>query len=124
MSVHPKALGDPDIAAAVDRAIGRLRYGTVLLNMFPYYSACFMVAAWGAFPGHTIYDVQSGTGTTFNSIMLERPEKSVVQVPFKTLDPFTVRSKLALAFCKRVAEFEAAPTWWNLPGLILTALQG
>ena len=121
--VHPKSLRDPDIAAAVDRAIGRLRYGTVLVNMWPYYSAYFMTAPWGAFPGHTIYDIQSGTGKTFNFLMLERPEKSVVRAPFKRLDPFTVRSKRALEFCKKVAEFEAAPSWRNLPGLILTALQ-
>jgi hypothetical protein len=121
--VHPKSLGDPEIAAAVDRAIERLRYGTVLVNMWPYYSAYFMTATWGAFPGHTVYNIQSGSGKTFNSLMLERPEKSVVRAPFKRLDPFTVRSKRALEFSKKLAEFEAAPSWRNLPGFIFTALR-
>ncbi len=121
--VHPKSLRDPDIAAAVDRAIAGLRYGTVSLNILAYYSAYFMVAPWGAFPGHDIYGIQSGIGKTFNFLMLKRSEKSVVRAQFRRLDPITVKSKRALEFSRKLAEFEASGSWWRMPGLIWTALR-
>jgi hypothetical protein len=121
--VHPKSLKDPDIAAAVDRAIAGLRYGTVSLNILAYYSAYFMVAPWGAFPGHDIYDIQSGTGKTFNFLMLKRSEKSVVRAPFRRLDPLTVKSKRALEFSRKLAEFETSGSWWGMPGLIWNVLR-
>ncbi|HSG15540.1 MAG TPA: aldehyde dehydrogenase family protein [Anaerolineae bacterium] len=121
--VHPKSLADPEIAAAIDRAIARLNYGTVSLNMLAYYSAYFMTAPWGAFPGSDIYDIQSGAGKTFNFLMFSYPQKSVSRAPFKRLDPLTVVSKGALEFSRKLAKFEAGPSWRRLPGLVLTALR-
>ncbi|MFC1505290.1 aldehyde dehydrogenase family protein [Thermodesulfobacteriota bacterium] len=48
--VHPKSLKDPLILKAVDQAVANLRYGTVAINMFPFYSAYLMVCPWGGFP--------------------------------------------------------------------------
>ena len=120
--VHPHSIRDPDISAAIDGAIADLRFGTVSLNMLAYYSAYFMTAPWGAFPGHNVYDIQSGIGKTFNALMFERPEKSVVRAPFRRLDPITVKSRRAPQFCRQLADFEAYPAWWKLPGLAITAL--
>lgn len=122
--IHPKSLKDPLVSTAIDRAVAQLRYGTVALNVFVFYSAYFLVAPWGAFPGHDIYDIQSDIGKTFNFLMFERPEKSVIQAPFKKTDPLTVVSKRAHEFGKRLAYFEASPSWWRLVGLIWTALRG
>jgi len=121
--VHPKSLADPETAAAIDRAIAKLNYGTVSLNMLAYYSAYFMTAPWGAFPGADIYDIQSGTGKTFNFLMFSFPQKTVTRAPFKRLDPLTVVSKGALEFTRKLAEFEADPSWRRLPGLVLKALR-
>ena len=121
--VHPHSLKDPKIARAVDRAIANLQYGTVSINMLAYWSAYFMVTPWGAFPGHDIYDIQSGIGKTFNFLMLEDAQKSVVKAPFKRLEPTKVTSKRAFELCKKLAEFEAAPSWFKLPGLALAALR-
>lgn len=121
--LHPTSLRDPDVAAAVERAIASLRYGTVSLNLMPFYSAYFMTAPWGAFPGHDMYNIQSGIGKTFNFLMLEHPEKSIVRAPFKRLDPVTVKSKRAPEFGKKLAAFEASPAWWKLPNLAFTALR-
>lgn len=121
--VHPASLKDPEIAVAIDRAIANLRYGTVSLNMLAYYSAYFMVAPWGAFPGHTSYDIQSGIGKTFNFLMFERPQKSIVKAPFKRIDPLTVKSKRAPDFSKKLATFEASPSWWKMLALVWTALR-
>ena len=121
--VHPKSLRDPNVAAAVERALSDLRYGTVSLNMLAYYSAHFMGSPWGGFTGHDIYDVQSGIGKTFNMLMFDRAQKSVVRAPFKRLDPLTVASKRPVPFGRRLAEFEAHPSWGRLPGLIYSALR-
>jgi hypothetical protein len=91
--------------------------------MLAYYSAYFMVTPWGAFPGHDIYDIQSGIGKTCNFLMLKRSEKSVVRAPFRRLDPVTVKSKRALEFSKKLVEFEASASWGKMPGLIWTALR-
>ena len=121
--VHPQSLADPEVAAAIHRAVANLRYGTVALNMLAFYGAYFMTAPWGAFPGHDAYDIQSGIGKTFNFLMLDRPEKSVIQAPFRRLDPVTMKSKKAPAFGRKLADFEARPAWWKLPGLATTALR-
>ena len=121
--VHPESLRDPDTAAAFDRAINNLRYGTISVNMLAYYATYFMTACWGAFPGHDIYDIQSGVGKTFNFLMFEHPQKSVIRAPFKRLDPITVKSKRAPEFCRKLTEFEAYPSWGKLPGLVFSALR-
>jgi acyl-CoA reductase-like NAD-dependent aldehyde dehydrogenase len=122
--VHPHSLADTVVAAAIEHAIENLCYGTVTINLLAYYSYHFMVAPWGAFPGSSIYDVQSGIGKTANSLMFERPQKSVIRAPFrKPLDPVTVISKYAGEFARKMAYFEAAPALWKLPGLFWTALR-
>jgi len=121
--VHPESMRDAVVARAVERAIARLRYGTVSVNMLAYYSGYFMTAPWGAYPGHDIYDIQSGIGKTFNSLMLERSQKSVTRAPFNRLDPVTIQSKRPLEFSKKLAEFEAAGSLWKLPNLMVIALR-
>jgi aldehyde dehydrogenase (NAD(P)+) len=121
--VHPKSLRDPSVAAAVERAISNLRYGTVSLNMLAYYSGYFMGSPWGGFPGQDIYDVQSGIGQTFNFLMFDRAQKSVIRAPFRRLDPLTIASKRPVEFGRRLAAFEAKPAWTRFPGLVGTALR-
>jgi hypothetical protein len=122
--VHPSSLAEPAVAAALDRAVANLRYGTVTLNVFTYYSYYFMVLPWGAFPGHDIYDIQSGTGKTANALMFEYPQKSVVRGPFhKPIDPLKVTSKRAHEFARKLAAFEALRSSGGLFGLVWSALR-
>ena len=121
--VHPKSMRDPKIAEAVDRAFEGLRYGTVSTNILAYYSAYLMGTPWGAFPGSEIHDIQSGIGKTFNSLMFTHPEKSVVRAPFKRLEPTEVLSEHSVELCKRLAEFEAAPSIITLARLGVLALK-
>ena len=121
--VHPKSLRDPIVSAAVDRAIAQLRYGTVSTNMLAYYGAYLMSTPWGAFPGSDIYDIQSGTGKTFNALMFARPQKSVIRGPFKRLEPSDVTSRHSVNFCRKVAAFEEKPSLKNLASLGWLALR-
>lgn len=123
MIVHPETYKVPEVAAAIDKAVNDLRYGTVAINMLAYYSAYLMVTPWGAFPGHDIYDIQSGIGKVFNFLMIDGAQKSVLRAPFKRLDPLTVKSRRAPEFAKKLAEFDANPSWWKFPGLAWSAIR-
>jgi hypothetical protein len=120
--VHPKSMMDPAIAAAVERAITELRYGTIAINMLAFYSSYFMVCPWGAIPGHDIYDIQSGIGRNFNFSMLHGVEKVVVRAPFKRIDPLTIRAKRAHVFAEKLTFFEVRPSWFKLVDLLIHAI--
>ncbi|TMC16368.1 MAG: aldehyde dehydrogenase, partial [Chloroflexi bacterium] len=72
--VHPKSLKDPAVAAAVERAVADLRYGTVGVNYWAGAGSALSVTTWGAFPGHDIANIQSGTGVVHNTLMFSRPQ--------------------------------------------------
>ena len=121
--VHPASLKDPQIAAAVEQAIADLAYGTVSVNAFVFYSAYLATTPWGGYPGHTIRDIQSGIGKSYNFLLFDRPQKSVLRAPFQRLDPITVKAKRPQRFAKRLAYYEYEPSVGKLPGLLWAALR-
>ena len=82
-SLIVKQRRDAELAAAVERAVGDLRYGSVCVNAWSGLSYALNVCSWGAYPGHTDSDIQSGRGTVANTFMLRDPEKSVLRAPFR-----------------------------------------
>ena len=123
--VHPTSLKDPTIAAAVEQAVADLRYGTIGLNYWAGTGFTFGVTTWGAFPGHTIDDIQSGNGIVHNSLMFSEPQKSVIRAPFRSpLTPpwFVDQSKIAAKLFPKLTNFAAAPAPGKLPGIIWSAL--
>jgi len=122
--VHPKSMEDPKIAAAVDRAVERLRYGTVVINQWGVTAWMLMLTPWGGYPDHDIYNIQSGTGVVNNSLMFEHPQKSVVRAPFKlSPDPFLVTSKNVPEFGVRMVDFQKSPSIPNLLRLFRAAMK-
>ena len=79
--VDPRSAREPSVAAALDRAIAGLRYGTVSLNHWSAIGYGLGITPWGAFPGPTRQDIQSGTGFVHNPLMFSRVEKTVVRAP-------------------------------------------
>lgn len=73
--IHPHSERDPRVAAALEEALSRLRYGTIGVNFFAGLAYMLMTAPWGAFPGNTPYDIQSGMGKVNNLFMFEKPQK-------------------------------------------------
>jgi hypothetical protein len=72
------------------------------------------VLPWGGYPGNTPFDIQSGTGWTANALMLDKIEKSVLWGPFyKRPDPVRVTRKRPQHFSRRLAAFEARPSFIN-----------
>jgi acyl-CoA reductase-like NAD-dependent aldehyde dehydrogenase len=125
--VHPDSLKDPVIAAAVERAIANLRYGTVGVNYWAGVGFPLGVTTWGAFPGHTIDNIQSGTGVVHNALMFSRPQKSVVRGPFRSTPTptwFVTEGKKASKVFPKLVNFEAAPSPLKVPGIMLSAIVG
>lgn len=122
--IHPKSLKNPLVAAALEKAIADLRYGTVAINQYPAISYYLGYTTWGSFPGQDMYDIQSGVGFTNNYLMFERPQKSVMRAPFRFFpDPFTIRNKRAHEFGKKMADFETSPSILKVPGIAWSVLR-
>jgi hypothetical protein len=124
--VHPRSLRDPAIAAAIERAIENLRYGTIGVNYWAGIGFALAVSSWGAFPGHEIYDIQSGNDVVHNTFMFSRVQKSVIRGPFRSIPTppwFVTRGKAASQLLKNLALFEADPSPWKIPALLRDALR-
>jgi hypothetical protein len=71
-----------------------------------------------------MYDIQSGTGTVNNTLMLPAPQKSVLRAPFQlSPDPFVLSTLRAHEFGAKMAAFEAHPTLGKLPSILWTVLR-
>jgi acyl-CoA reductase-like NAD-dependent aldehyde dehydrogenase len=124
--VPPAAIADPAVAAAVERAIAGLRYGTVAVNHWAAIGYGLVITSWGAYPGHTPRDIQSGTGVVHNTLMFSRVQKSVVRAPFhaRPKPAWFATHRTAARLTPRLVRFEAAPSLAKLPGIFSLALRG
>ncbi|MEM8931010.1 MAG: aldehyde dehydrogenase family protein [Acidobacteriota bacterium] len=124
--IHPKSLRDPAVAAAFERALDQLRYGTIAINCWAAVGYGLVVTTWGAHPGHTIDDIQSGSGVVHNALLFDRPQKSIVRAPFvmRPKPVWFASHATALAMAPKVTRFEAAPSVAKLPGIFWNALRG
>jgi hypothetical protein len=124
--VHPASLGDPEVKAAVERAVASLRYGTVSLNHWAAAGFGLVVTPWGAFPGHPRTDIQSGSGIVHNTLMFDRVQKSVVRAPFQVWPkPIWFAShRTAPKITPKLVRFEADPSFGKLAGILPLAMRG
>ncbi|WP_433672135.1 aldehyde dehydrogenase family protein [Nocardia sp. CA-136227] len=133
---HPatiRALGD-----RFDGAVAALRYGTVAINAWTGLGYLTARATWGAFPGHTLADIQSGIGVVHNGLLIEDPERTVVRGPFRpaprsllhgefTLSPkppWFVTNRTGATTLRRLTGFAHRPGFAALPGIFASALRG
>lgn len=122
---HPSTMKDPTTGAAIEQAIADLRYGSIGVNLWHAMSFAFSTTVWGAYPGHTITDIQSGTGFVGNAFLFAQPQKSVVRGPFRSNPAPTwfATNKNGAAVMRKLLAFEAAPSWRKVPGLMMAALK-
>ena len=134
--VHPKTRRE--LGADFDRAIAALRYGGIGINA--WVGAAFLLprAAWGAHPGHSYTDVQSGIGVVHNALMFDKPLKTVLSAPFHPFPrsirsgestlfpkpPWFLTNKTSESTARKLTEFAAAPSASKLPALFASALRG
>jgi aldehyde dehydrogenase (NAD(P)+) len=124
-------------STALDSAIAKLRYGCIGVNAWTGVGFLLAQASWGAFPGHTADDIQSGIGVVHNSLLFDRPEKSVVRAPFHPYPrslahgrptllptpPWFVTHRRAHAVSERLTQFESDHAVRRVPGIFIAALR-
>jgi acyl-CoA reductase-like NAD-dependent aldehyde dehydrogenase len=121
--IHPenvKALGP-----YFEDAVADLKYGSVVINHWPALSYGLGCTTWGAFPGHTYDDIQSGIGVVHNSFLFDKPEKSVIFGPFRIFPkpPWFITHRSSDKMAKYLTEFEADPSPFRLPGVLWNAIK-
>ncbi len=124
--VHPAALRDREVKKAVEKTIATLRYGTVAVNHWAAIGYGLVITPWGAFPGHTPQDIQSGTGVVHNTLMFDKPQKTVVRAPFRVFPKpvWFATHKTAHKLTPKLVEFEAGPSFVKLPGILGWVVRG
>jgi acyl-CoA reductase-like NAD-dependent aldehyde dehydrogenase len=125
--VHPASLKDPLVAQAVERAVAGLRYGSIGVNYWAGISYAIGTTTWGAFPGHPLWDIQSGNGVVHNTLMFARPQKSVLRAPFRSVPTptwFASESAKGSKVFPKLVQFEASPSPLKVPGILWSALRG
>jgi hypothetical protein len=124
--VHPRSLDDPEVALAVERAIDRLEYGSIVVNHNPGAAYAFVSPSWGGYPGRPLNDIQSGRGVVHNSYLLEDVQKSVVRGPFRMpLKPSWFHThRTAHELMPKLARITATGELSAVPGLLWSAIRG
>ncbi len=124
--VQPKTHADPSLRLAVERAIARLRYGIVGVNVWPAMAYALCSAPWGGHPSSTLANVQSGIGWVNNTVMLEDIEKCVVRGPLKAIPKpiYFPTHKTLRTLGEKLVTFEASTSWLKVPSLAFTAFSG
>ncbi|HEX4955125.1 MAG TPA: aldehyde dehydrogenase family protein [Thermoanaerobaculia bacterium] len=117
---------DPYTGAAFERALEQLQYGTVTVNHWAAVGYGLVVTPWGAYPGSTLTDVQSGEGFVHNTLMFSAIEKCVVRSLFRAFPkpPWFASHKTALELARALTDFERAPSLVKLPRIGVLALAG
>jgi len=117
--VHPASMKDPMVAAAVDRALADLRYGTIVVNNYGGLGVYIQCTPWGAYPGSDIYNVQSGIGFVNNPLMFDRVQKSVVYSDFAPpIDASLAKTLENYRFFRQDAHYQLNPSVGKLFKLI------
>ena len=120
-----------------EQAVARLEYGTIAINSWTGVGFLSAAAPWGAFPGHTLENVQSGIGVVHNALLLDDLERTVVRGPFRPFPrsivhgewallpkpPWFVSSRSGTLTARLLTEFAARPTVRRLPSILAAAFR-
>ena len=134
--IHPKTIKAHK--ATLDSAIADLRYGGIGVNTWCALAFLGAGAAWGAYPGHTLDDIQSGNGVVHNAFLFDKPQKTVVTGPFRNFPrsilsgdlhmaprpPWFVTNKTAHKTAERLTYLIGTGNLLSLPGIFTSALRG
>jgi aldehyde dehydrogenase (NAD(P)+) len=134
--IHPKTIKGlgPDFEAALTD----LHYGAIGVNIWSAAAFMLVQSTWGAFPGHTTDDIQSGFGFVGNSFLFEKPERTVIRgcfYPFPRTwlhgdptflpkPPWFLTNKTAHTTTRGVARITLDSRFRHLPAILLSALMG
>lgn len=126
------------LGAEFEMIIADLKYGCIGINAWSGVGFLSVQTPWGAFPGHTLEDVQSGIGVVHNTFMLDSTERTVVDAPFRPFPrnllhgsatllpkpPWFITNRRAHKLGELLTKFQYRPSWLKLPRIFLNALRG
>ncbi len=130
------ALGD-----GFEHSIADLRYGDIAINAWTAFAFLTPTLTWGAFPGGTVADVQSGIGVVHNALLLDRVERSVVRGPFRPFPrsatalfgpgrfsllpkpPWFVTARTGAAVSEGFTRFRMDRNWARMAGTLVKAFR-
>lgn len=135
--IHPatiKAMGRQRLEAI----LSELRYGTIAINAWTGLGFLSAQSPWGAFPGHTLTDVQSGIGVVHNTMLFDKTERAVVEAPFRPFPrnllsfsftllprpPWFITNRQGGILGKLLVEFQHRPSLLKMPRIFWHALRG
>jgi len=135
--IHPRTLRRIG-KQRFEEILAELKYGTIGVNGWCGLGFLIPACPWGAFPGHTIDDVQSGIGTVHNAFMLDETERTVVRAPWRPFPrgllsgqlslmprpPFFVTNRRQHRIGQALTRFQYKPSWRLLPRIFYHALRG
>lgn len=126
LMIDPRTRKRPGMEAVFKQAIADLKYGSIGVNHWAALSYAFCSTTWGAFPGHSLYDVQSGRDVVHNTLMFDKPEKSVVYGPWilRPKPAWFVTHKTGNKLGRAMTQFEAKPSLLKLPSILINAIGG
>ncbi len=120
--IDPRSAKNKQISSALEKTITDLEYGTVAINSsFTALSFITAAAAWGAYPGSVLSNIQSGRGWIHNTSMVEGIEKMVAKFPIvSSRKPFYFTShKKKLSLAHKLLDYEMNPKWSNVSSILL-----
>ena len=127
-----------DLGEKFEDALADLRYGSIGINAWTGVGFLLSESTWGAYPGHTLDDIQSGIGIVHNTFLFDRAFKTVLRAPFYPFPrslahgqpsllpkpPWFVTNRQAADIGRRLLAFEYAPSPLKIPGIFASALRG
>lgn len=121
-----------------EEIIGEFRYGTIAINAWTGLGFLTTACPWGAFPGHTLDNVESGIGFAHNTFMFDKVERVVLEAPWSPFPRNLLSGRLSLLprppwfitnrrqhkIGKLLTRFQYKPGWLKLPRIFVNALLG
>ena len=134
--VHPKTRRE--LGEKWEEIIAELRYGCIAINAWTGLGFLAVQTPWGAYPGHTLDDIQSGIGFVHNTYMFENIDRCVIEAPFRPFPrnllhgsmtllpkpPWFVTNRKADVLGRLLTEFQYKPSFLKIPRIFLNALLG
>ena len=135
--IHPATIASIG-RARFEEILIELRYGTIAINAWTGVGFLSPRATWGAFPGHTLEDVQSGIGFVHNTCLFDKPQRSVVEAPFRPFPrnllsasftllprpPWFITNRKAGVLGRLLVAFQYRPSLLKIPRIFVNALLG
>ena len=135
--IHPKTIKRIG-RKRFEALIAELNYGGIAINAWTGLNFLVPQSPWGAFPGHSLKDVQSGIGMVHNTYMLEGVERCVLEAPFRPFPrgimsgkfsllprpPWFITNKRGAKLGELLTKFQYKPSLMKIPHIFMNALRG